>query len=500
MSGIFGVVSKGNCADTLFYGTDYHSHLGTEYGGMAVLGEGFTRQIHDLRQSQFKSKFFQDLDRMQGNKGIGVVSALDEQPIYLNSRFGPFCLATSGLLENAEALAAGMLKKGVSFSEVSPRGVNTTELIAKLITQGTDLVDGIERAFDAIEGSCSLVLLHRAGIYAARDRFGYVPLVAGKSSQGWAVTMETCAFANLGFDVVKYLDPGEIILLNEDGIVQRRPGRGKAHQICAFLWIYTGFPASNYEGVNVEIVRERCGRYLAKRDSDIHADLVTGVPDSGLSHGLGYAMESGIPFRRPLVKYTPGYGRSYTPPSQQTRDLIARMKLIPIREVIDGNRIVVCEDSIVRGTQLKSFTIEKLWDCGAKEIHVRPACPPLMFPCVFNLSTRSIDELAARRAIRSLEGHDMTDVSDYVDNESPKHKQMVDWIAKDLGVTTLRYQTVDDMVSAIGLPRQKLCLYCWTGQCPKAACPQAAFDIVETMRPSSKRKAARDAADQQQLW
>jgi amidophosphoribosyltransferase len=500
MSGIFGVVSKGSCADTLFYGTDYHSHLGTEFGGMAVLGEGFTRQIHDLRQSQFKSKFFQDLARMQGNKGIGVVSALDEQPIYLNSRFGPFCLVTNGFVENAEEIAAEMLKKGTSFSEVSPRGVNTTELIAKLITQGTDLVDGIERAFDVIEGSCSLLLLHRAGIYAARDRFGYVPLIAGKGPQGWAVTTETCAFANLGFEVVKYMEPGEVVLLNEDGIVQRRPGQGKTHQICAFLWIYTGFPASSYEGINVEIVRERCGRYLAKRDSDICADLVSGVPDSGFSHGLGYAMESRIPFRRPLVKYTPGYGRSYTPPSQQTRDLIARMKLIPIKEIIDGNRIVMCDDSIVRGTQLKRFTIDKLWDCGAKEIHVRPACPPLMFPCVFNLSTRSIAELAARRAIRSIEGHDVTDVSEYVDHKSEKYRQMVDWIAKDLKVTSLRYQTVDDMVSAIGLPRQKLCLYCWTGQCPKAACPHAAFDIVEIMRASSRKKTTKDAVDQQQLW
>ncbi|MBP7050475.1 MAG: amidophosphoribosyltransferase [Phycisphaerae bacterium] len=500
MSGIFGVVSKQDCAELLFYGTDYHSHLGTEYGGLAILGEGFARQIHDLRQSQFKSKFFQDIGRMHGNKGIGVVSGMDEQPIYLNSRFGPFCLVTSGIVENAEELAAAMLKKGVSFSEVCPRGVNATELIAKLITRGTDLVDGIEKVFDLIEGSCSLLLLHRAGIYAARDRFGYMPLIAGKGPNRWAITTETCAFGNLGFEVVKYLEPGEIVLLNEDGIMQRRPGRGRTQQICTFLWIYTGFPASSYEGVNAEIVRELCGRYLARRDKDIQADLVAGVPDSGLSHGLGYAMESGIPFRRPLVKYTPGYGRSYTPPSQQTRDLIARMKLIPIKEVIDGNRIVVCEDSIVRGTQLKNFAIAKLWSCGAKEIHVRPACPPLMFPCMFNLSTRSIHELAARRAIRSIEGHDLADVSEYIDPTSPQYAQMVDWIARDLGVTTLRYQTVDDMISAVGLPRQKLCLYCWTGQCPKAACPHAAFEIVETMRSSGKRKGAKDEVDQQQLW
>ncbi len=500
MSGIFGVVSRSNCAETLFHGTDYHSHLGTEYGGMAVLGQDFARQIHDLSQSQFKSKFFEDYARMKGNRGIGVVSAFDEQPIYLNSRFGPFCLATNGYIENAEELAAQLLKKGISFSEVSRRAVNTTELVAKLISQGTDLVDGIEKMFEAIEGSCSLLLLNRTGIYAARDRFGYTPLIVGQNGDGWAVTTETCAFPNLGFETVKQVAPGEVILLNEDGIVQRRPGRARSQQICAFLWIYTGFPASSYNGINVEIVRERSGRFLARHDKDIQVDLVSGVPDSGFAHGLGYAMESGKPFRRPLVKYTPGYGRSYTPPSQHTRDLIAKMKLIPIKDVINGNSIVICEDSIVRGTQLKNFTINKLWDCGAKEIHVRPACPPLMFPCVFNLSTRSIHELAARKAIRDIEGHDLTDVSEYIDHNSDKYKKMVDWIARDLGVTTLRYQTVDDMVEAIGKPREKLCLYCWTGKCPKAACPKAAIDIMIADKPGRRKKPAEEAADQQKLW
>ncbi len=499
MSGIFGVVSKADCAEILLYGTDYHSHLGTEYGGLAVLGREFTRHIHDLRQSQFKSKFFDGYKRMEGNKGIGVVSAFEEQPIYQNSRFGPFCIATNGIIENEEELAAKLLKRGISFSEVSRKTVNTTELIAKLICQGTDLVDGIERMFDAIEGSCSLLLLNRTGVYAARDRFGYTTLTVGRSKDGWAVTTESCAFPNLGFEAVKCLEPGEIVLINEDGLVQQRPGRGKVNQICTFLWIYTGFPASDYEGVNVETARERSGRFLAKRDKDIHVDLVTGVPDSGIAHGLGYAMESGKPFRRPLVKYTPGYGRSYTPPSQQTRDLIAKMKLIPIRDVIEGHSIVICEDSIVRGTQLKNFAIKKLWDGGATQIHVRPACPPLMFPCIFNLSTRSIGELAARRAIGALEGHDLADVSPYIDHTSEKYTRMVDWIARDLGVTTLRYQTVDDMVKAIGLPREKLCLYCWTGHCPKGACPKAAFDIMETTR-SSRRRQPAEGVDQQKLW
>jgi len=469
MSGIFGVVSKGDCAETLYYGTDYHSHLGTEYGGMAVLGEDFTRQIHNISQDQFKSKFYQDYKRMKGNKGIGVISAFDEQPIYLNSKFGPFCIVTNGFIENTKELVERLLDEGISFTEVTKGEVNVTELIAKLIIQGSDLIDGIEKMFEAIDGSCSLLLLNREGIYAARDRFGYTPLVVGsREDDAWAVTSETSAFPNIGFQTVKYLAPGEIILINEQGMGERRPG-GDTNQICAFLWIYAGFPASSYEGINVEMVRERCGKFLAKRDRDIKVDVVSGVPDSGTAHALGYAMESGKPYRRPLVKYTMGYGRSYTPPSQETRDLIAKMKLIPIKEIIEGNRIVVCEDSIVRGTQLKNFTIKKLWGSGAKEVHIRPACPPLMFPCRFNLSTRSIPELAARRAIRSLEGKDLENVAKYIDYNSKEYKKMVEWIAKDLEVTTLRYQTVDDMVKAIGLPKEKLCLYCWTGEYLKPA-------------------------------
>ncbi|MFH1338602.1 MAG: amidophosphoribosyltransferase [Candidatus Omnitrophota bacterium] len=476
MSGIFGAVCiKGDCTETLFYGTDYHSHLGTEYGGMAILGDDFTRQIHNIGQTQFKSKFYDDYKRMKGNKGIGVISALEEQPIFLNSKFGPFCIVSNGLIENAEELVAGSLKKGISFSEVSKGAVNTTELIAKLITQGDSIIDGIEKMFNSIDGSCSLLLLNKEGIYAARDKFGYSPLVVGKREDAWAITTDTSAFPNLDFEIVKYIEPGEIILLDEGGMSTKKPG-GKINQICSFLWIYTGFPASSYEGINVEVVRERCGRFLAKQDRDLEVDVVSGVPDSGIAHALGYAMESGKPYRRPLVKYTPGYGRSYTPPSQETRDLIAKMKLVPIKEIIKGNRIVVCEDSIVRGTQLKNFAIKKLWDCGAKEVHIRPACPPLMFPCRFNLSTRTTQELAARRAIRGLEGKDSKDVAEYLDHRSEKYKKMVAWITRDLGVTTLRYQSVDDMIEAIGLPKDRLCLYCWTGECPKPG------DIVKTRR------------------
>ena len=463
MSGLFGVISKGECADPLLYGTDYHSHLGTQFGGVAVLGTEFQRQIHNISQSQFKSKFYDDLRSFRGRSGIGVISPLEEQPIYLNSKFGPFCLAMDGVVNNAREIAVWMLRAGTTFSEVGDGFVNSTELVAKLITQGDDIVDGIERMFEAIDGSCSLLILSREGIYAARDRVGYSPLAIGEGGDGWAVTSETSAFLNTGFTVSKYLEPGEVVLLGNEGPVQKHPG-GDINHICAFLWIYTGFPSSDYEGINVEAVRERCGRSLARRDNDIEVDVVSGIPDSGIAHAIGYAMESGKPYRRPLVKYTPGYGRSYIPPSQEIRDHIAKMKLVPNKSIIDGNRIIVCEDSIVRGTQLKNYTCGKLWEGGAREVHVRPACPPLMYPCRFNLSTRSIDELAARRAIKALEGHDIEDVSEYIDHRTEKFRRMVEWIAGDLGVTTLRYQTLEDMIEAIGLPREKLCLYCWNGE------------------------------------
>lgn len=463
MSGFFGVVSKNDCVRTLFYGTDYHSHMGTQFGGVAVHGKTFQRQIHDISRSQFKSKFHDDCMRMSGTKGVGVISDNDEQPIYVNSRFGSFCIVTSGLIGNSEALAEELKKQGVSFSEMSTGEVNTTELIAKLITRGKNIVDGIERMFSEIEGSCSLLMLTEQGIYAARDRLGYTPVVLGRGEDSWALTSETSAFANNAFQQVKFLRPGEIIFLNEHGPVTEHEGNGQ-EQACAFLWIYAGFPASSYDGINVELARERCGRALARRDWDMETDLVAGVPDSGVGHALGYAAESGKPLRRPLVKYTPGYGRSYTPPSQTTRDLIATMKLVPVKDVIEGNRIVLCEDSIVRGTQLKNYTVNKLWDCGAEQIHVRVACPPLMFPCKFCISTRSIEELAARKAIKDIEKDASRDTEAYTDSESPKYKDMVDWIRRDLDVTTLRYQTLQDMIEAIGMPEEKLCTYCWTGK------------------------------------
>lgn len=462
MSGIFGVYSKKNCTNNLLYGTDYHSHMGTEYGGMAVLGKRFFHSIHDISRSQFKSKFFEEYKEMEGNLGIGVISDHDAQPLIIGSKFGTFAIVSAGLVENTEELASELLKKGATFGEMSSGTVNSVELIAKLINEGITLVDGIKALYDRIQGSASILIMNEDGIYAARDRLGRTPLVVGERNGEYAVATESVSFLNLGYHITKYLEPGEVVRIGKNGIEELSYGVKKT-QICSFLWIYTGYPGSNYEGINVEVVRERCGRLLAKND-DVKADVVAGVPDSGVGHAIGYAMESGIPFRRPLVKYTPGYGRSYTPPTQEIRDLVATMKLIPIKDVINGNRIILCEDSIVRGTQLKNYTVKKLKSAGAKEVHVRPACPPLMFPCKFALSTRSIDELVARRAVKALEGYDTDNLDEYLDDSSEKYRKMVDWIATELDVTTLKYLRIDDMVKAIGLPRDMLCLHCWIGK------------------------------------
>ena len=469
MSGLFGVVTAQGCVEDLFYGTDYLSHMGTEYGGMAVIdrcraGNGrIIRRIRSIAQAQFKSKFYDDYKEMVGNYGVGVISDKDEQPIFLNTKFGPLAICTAGLIENNKELIDGLLKDGISFTETTDGHSNATEIIGKLISQGDTIANGIKKMFSMIKGSCTLLLLSRKGVYAARDRYGHVPLIAGARNGDWAVTNETSSFSNLGFEIKKYLSPGEIILINDKGMETISRGREDINQICAFMWIYTGFPTSSYEGISVESVRERCGRFLARRDN-IKADIVAGVPDSGVAHAIGYAMESGISYRRPLVKYSPGYGRSYTPPSQEIRDQVARMKLNPVKEIVNGNRIIICEDSIVRGTQLRNFTIKKLWDTGAREVHVRVACPPLMFPCRFCLSTRSINELATRRTIKDMEGKDIEDVGPYLSWRSPEYKNMIEWIRKDIGVTSLVYQRMDDMVAAIGVPAEKLCLYCWTGQ------------------------------------
>jgi amidophosphoribosyltransferase len=345
-------------------------------------------------------------------------------------------------------------------------GVNNTEIVASLINRGDNIVEGIAAMRGAIEGSICALVLTAEGIYAARDKVGRFPLAIGmtkkQEDKSYVVATEASSFENLGYELIQFLGPGEIVLLQPEGIKTLKP-EGAEKKTCSFLWIYTGYPSSSYEGIRVESTRERCGIYLAKRDN-VEADLVSGIPDSGVGHAIGYAMGSGIPYRRVLVKYTPGYGRSYTPPTQEIRDLVATMKLCAVREVIKGNRIIVCDDSIVRGTQLKNLTIKKLWDNGAKEIHIRPACPPLMFPCIYASSTRTTGELAGRKAIRALEGKEIEDPVEYLDPQSTKHAQMIDWIRHDLNVTSLKYLAIEDMIAAIGLPADQLCLHCWLGK------------------------------------
>jgi amidophosphoribosyltransferase len=465
MSGLFGVVSNNNCIRSLYYGTDYHSHLGTKFGGIAYIDENCRpiKKIRDISNTQFKSKFYEGSDKIKSNIGIGVISDKDAQPLNFESKFGPFAICTSGLITNDNELAKKLIKQGIAFSELNHGGINNTELVAHLINQGDDIIDGIEKMYDNIKGSISLLLLTEDGIYCARDRNGVTPLVIGDKDKEVAVASETCSFSNMGFKITKFLDPGEIIFLDKNGSIKGLKDGDGSKKICAFLWIYTGFPSSTYEGINVEEVRENCGRFLARRDN-VKIDFVSGVPDSGTVHAIGYAMESGKPFRRVLVKYTPGYGRSYTPLDQETRDHVALMKLIANENIAKDNRIILCEDSIVRGTQLKNFTITKLKQAGAKEIHVRPACPPLMFPCIYNLSTRSAKELATRKAIRAIEGKYIDDITEYLNPKSDKYTHMINWIAKELGVTSLRYQLLDDMVKAIGVPKENLCLYCWNGE------------------------------------
>jgi amidophosphoribosyltransferase len=469
MGGMFGVVSEGNCAKALFYGTDYHSHLGTENAGLAIWGkEGFSQTIHSINQAQFKSRFEGDYKEMAGTMGIGSIDDGSPQPLLIRSKFGTYALAASGLITNKDELTRDLLQDGASFSEMAGGGVNSVELLAELINRGQSIVNGIVRMQRAIEGSVCLLLMSRDGLYAARDIYGRFPLSLGKESPesgsgfGYAVASESSSFSNLGYELIRSLGPGEIVRIDPHGIhIESPPGQEK--HVCAFLWIYTGDPSSTYEGVSVENSRERCGRALARNDR-VEADFVTGVPDSGIGHAIGYAMESGLPYRRPLVKYTPGYGRSYTPPSQDIRDLVATVKLCAVRDVIQGNRMVVCDDSIVRGTQLKNYTIRKLWNNGAKEIHVRPACPPLMFPCRFASSTRTIDELATHRAIRAMEGEKTDRIDEYLDHDSERYGRMVEWIRKDLNVTSLKYINIEDMIAAIGLPEEQLCLYCWRGR------------------------------------
>jgi amidophosphoribosyltransferase len=465
MGGFFGVASTQDCVTDLFYGTDYHSHLGTRRGGMAVRGpKGYTRFIHDISNSQFRTKFEDDIRRMQGRTGIGVISDYEDQPLLIGSHLGVYAIVTVGVIRNADQLVSKAYgKRATHFSEMSGTEVNPTELVATLINQEATFEDGIRRAQEAIEGSCSMLLLTDQGIYAARDRLGRTPIIVGKKNGAFAVTMETCAFPNLDYDTAKYLGPGEVVRITADGIEQRCPA-GDKMRICTFLWIYYGYPASTYEGINVEASRYRCGAALARADR-VKPDLVSGVPDSGTGHAMGYANESGIMCQRAFVKYTPTWPRSFMPQDQSVRDLVARMKLLPIRELIEGKKCLFCEDSIVRGTQLRD-TIKRLFEFGAKEVHMRPACPPLLFGCKYLNFSRSRSELdlAGRKAVLEIEGSDDKDLATYANPDSDKHCAMVEVIRRQLGLTTLQYLRLDDMIQAIGMPADKVCTYCWTGK------------------------------------
>ncbi len=464
MGGLFGVASRTNCTTDLFFGTDYHSHLGTRRGGLATTDAGgFSRFIHDISYAPFRSKFHDDISRMSGRTGIGIISDTDDQPVLVRSHLGMFALVTVGVIRNVDALSQKILENGRShFSEMRGGTINPTELVASMICQHGSFTDGIRAAQEAIEGSCSMLLLTGEGIYAARDLLGRTPISIGRKDEGYAATMETSALPNLGFEVQRHMGPGEIVLVTPEGVERKAPP-GERMQICAFLWVYYGYPASAYEGINVEMVRNRCGAFLARRD-DVSVDIVAGIPDSGTGHAIGYANESKIPYSRPFVKYTPTWPRSFMPPDQSMRDLVARMKLIPIADLIRGKRLMFCEDSIVRGTQLKD-TIQSLYDVGAAEVHMRPACPPLTYGCKFlNFSqSRSELDLAARRAIEELEGTHDKDLPVYSDCTTDKYQAMVDRIRKRLRLNTLRYQTLPDLVEAIGVPKDRLCTYCWDG-------------------------------------
>ena len=461
MGGLFGAISRDDCVSDLFYGTDYHSHLGTRRGGLAVhSSSGFSRSIHNIENNYFRSKFEADLPKFSGNSGIGIISDNDPQPLLIGSHMGTFAIVTVAKINNAEELEQRALRNKKHFLETSGGVINPTELASMLICEEESIEDGIRNAQEAIQGSCSMLLLTQEGIYAARDRLGRTPIVIGKKEGAFAAASESCAFANLGYKVEKHLGPGETVFLTADGYEQRNKP-GDKMQICAFLWVYYGYPATQYEGINVEFVRNRCGSALARND-EVEVDFVAGIPDSGIGHAIGYANEKKIPYLRPFVKYTPTWPRSFMPQNQEVRDLVAKMKLIPIRSMIEGKRILFCEDSIVRGTQLKD-NIEILFDYGASEVHMRPACPTLIFPCEFlNFSTsRSRLDLAGRSVINEIEVGDEENLDEYYTPGSDKYMEMIDRIRQRLRLTTLQYQKLDDLVQAIGLPKEKLCTHCW---------------------------------------
>lgn len=467
MGGFFGVAAQEDCTFDLFFGIDYHSHLGTRRGGMAVYGkDGFNRAIHNIENSPFRTKFDKDVQEMHGYYGIGCISDYEPQPLIVRSHHGTYALTTVSKINNVDDLCKMLFDNGHShFLEMSGGDINATELIASLINQKENLIDGINYALDVVDGSISLLLMNQNGIYAARDKHGRTPVVIGKKENAFCASFENFAYRNLGYTDYKELGPGEIVVLTDKNCITLM-APGKNMKICTFLWVYYGYPASSYEGVSVEQMRYRCGEKMAQRDN-VKPDIVAGVPDSGTAHAVGYANASGVPFSRPFIKYTPTWPRSFMPTMQSQRNLIAKMKMLAVEDLIRDKSLLLIDDSIVRGTQLRETT-EFLYQSGAKEVHIRPACPPLLYGCKYLNFSRSSSEmdLITRRVIARLENGNVTDeiLQKYADPETPEYENMVEEIRKELNFTSLRFNRLDDMLDAVGIDKCKLCTYCWDGR------------------------------------
>ena len=463
MGGFFGTIKKESCVADLFYGVDYNSHMGTKRGGMVTLNNGnFTRSIHNIENSYFRTKFEADLPSFSGNSGIGVISDTDAQPIIINSHLGKFAVVTVAKVTNLPELEKELLAKGNHFCEHSNGITNQSELVSMLIIEGKTFVEGIENVYNRLKGSCSMLLLTENGIIAARDKYGRTPIMIGKGKNGYAVSSETCSFPNLGYEMDYNIGPGEIVQITADGFTQlRKPN--KKMQICSFLWVYYGYPVCEYEGKNVDEMRFDCGVEMGKND-DIDADFVSGITDAGIGMSLGYAVGKQIPYKRAIVKYTPTWPRSFTPPTQEMRELVAKMKLIPNKKLLKDKKVVFCDDSIVRGTQLHD-NVNDLYRYGAKEVHMRISCPPLIYPCKFLNFTGSKSELEliTRRVIKNLEGDCSKNLPAYATTNSPQYCKMVDCIRKDLNITTLKFNPLETLVKSIGLPKECICTHCFDG-------------------------------------
>ncbi|MDO4334018.1 MAG: amidophosphoribosyltransferase [Eubacteriales bacterium] len=469
MSGFFGVAAKEDCVFDLYFGTDYHSHLGTRRAGMAVYDskDGFNRAIHNIENAPFRTKFEKELGSMHGHLGIGCISDYEPQPLIIRSHHGTFSIMTIGKINNTDEIVKKILSTSPThFLEMSGGDINATELVATIINQKENLIEGIQYAQEIIDGSMSIAILTPKGIYAARDKMGRTPIAIGQKDDAFCLAFEGFSFLNLGYTPLRELGPGEIAILTPEG-VRTLVQPGKKMKICTFLWIYYGYPSSSYEGISVEKMRYNCGAELAKRDAgSVHPDIVAGVPDSGVAHAIGYANESGIPYSRPFIKYTPTWPRSFMPTMQSRRNLIAKMKLIPVHDLIQDRSLLLIDDSIVRGTQLRETT-EFLYKSGAREVHIRPACPPLLYGCKylnFSRSTSDMD-LITRRVIQDMESSDKyPNLNVYADPDSPQYQEMIDRICKQLNFTTLRYHRLDDMIKSVGIDPDKLCTYCWDGR------------------------------------